>query len=321
MAETSNLPDLLRQGNPITEGRMKFSPTEKNIYYIVAGRVRKEYVERDIFDGHYSNLKVFVSDSNLSKAADEDHTQRARQALRNLRHRDIEIENKETGEWLNVGFINYARYLPSKKGYEVEVSDQIMPFLVELSRNYTEYEIAVAISLQSKWSKEFYELCSQYKTYQGGFFFKTVTQLRKMFDLEKKYPNVSLFEKNTIAVAYKELKGKYEEGQCDLWFEFKKEGRGEDATYKFYIHTKDNEEAQKEAFQDINEKMKSVLIVLRQYFKKDPKYCERIYNQLGLTPDIVTPVYEKVMKIVGTYKAEEIAPVLRYVLREDFKLK
>ena len=321
MAENTNLPDLLRQGNPITEGRMKFSPTEKNIYYLVAGRVRKEYVEREIFDGHFNNLKVFIPDNYLAIAADEDHTQRARNALRNLRHRDIEIEDKETGEWLNVGFINYAHYLPSKKGYEVEVSDQIMPYLVELSRNYTEYEIAVAISLQSKWSKELYELCSQYKTYQGGFFFKTVGQLREMWDLKKKYPEVSKLELKTIGVAYKELKEKYERGECDLWFEYKKEGRGEAATYKFYVHTHENEETQAAAFKDIHEKSIAIYKTLKKYFKRDPKYCDRTYKALELNPDIVTPAFEKIMKIIGTYKAEEVAPVLRYVLREDFKLK
>lgn len=321
MATENNLPDKIRQGNPITEGRLKFSRTEKNIYYIVVGRVRKEYIERDMFDGHYNNLKVFVPDSSLKKAADEDHTQRARSALRSLRHKDIEIEDKETGEWLNVGFINYAHYLPSKKGYEVEVSDQIMPYLVELSKNYTEYEIAVAISLQSKWSKEFYELCSQYKSYQGGFFFKTVAQLRKMLDLEDKYPKVPLFEKYTIAVAYAELKDLYTKGQCDLWFDYKKEGRGEGATYKFYIHTRDNEKQQQEAFKDMHDKAIAVYRALKIIFKRDPKFCDRVLKDMELRPDIVTPVYEKIAKIMGTYKKGEVAPVIRYALREDFQLK
>lgn len=203
----------------------------------------------------------------------------------------------------------------------MEISDQIMPFLVQLSANYTEYEITVAISLVSKYSKILYELCNQYKTYQGGFFFKSLDDLRTIFDLKDKYPNVSQFDKKTIDVAYKELKEKYDAGQCDLWFEVKKEGRGKTSNYKFYVHTKENEEAQKETFKDLQQKAVLVYKLLLGYFKRDKKYCERIYKALGLNPDIATPVYEKLMKIVGTYKREEVAPVIRYVLKEDFKLK
>lgn len=319
--KNNNLPAKIRQANPITEGRLKFSSIEKNVYYIIVGRVRREYVERNMFDGSFSNLKVFVPKENLSKASDEDHTERARTALRNLRHKDIEIENKETGEWLNVGFINYAHYLPSKRGYEVEVSEQIMPYLVELSKNYTEYEITVAISLKSKWSKEFYELCSQYKTYQGGFFFKSVPQLRKMFDLEKKYPDVSKLEHKTIAVAQKEIKELYDSSQCDLWFDYEKKGTAEEAIYYFHVHTKDNEASQQETFKDLNQKAKAVYSLLKGYYRRNPKFCDRVYVEINKNPDLITPVYEKIKKITNTYVKKDVPAVLKYALAEDFKLK
>ena len=37
---------LLRQGNPLTESRYKFTPTEKNAFLVVIKNVRKNYIER-----------------------------------------------------------------------------------------------------------------------------------------------------------------------------------------------------------------------------------------------------------------------------------
>ena len=37
---------LLRQGNPLTESRYKFSNYEKNAFYVVVKQVRRDYVER-----------------------------------------------------------------------------------------------------------------------------------------------------------------------------------------------------------------------------------------------------------------------------------
>ena len=35
---------LLRQGNPLTESRYKFSNYEKNAFYVVVKQVRRDYV-------------------------------------------------------------------------------------------------------------------------------------------------------------------------------------------------------------------------------------------------------------------------------------
>jgi plasmid replication initiation protein len=38
-----------------------------------------------------------------------------------------------------------------------------MPFLVELSSQFTTYSLSVAMSLKSKWSQRMYELCQSGK--------------------------------------------------------------------------------------------------------------------------------------------------------------
>ena len=153
---------LLRQGNPLTESRYKFSNYEKNAFYVVVKQVRRDYVEREPPRTEFENMRVKIPKSALSEIGDKDHTKEARQALRSLRNKTIEFEDEE-GNWLYCGFINQAKYIAKEKVYEVEVSRDLMPYLVELSRHYTEYSLLVAISLKSTYSQRFYELCCQYR--------------------------------------------------------------------------------------------------------------------------------------------------------------
>lgn len=119
-----------------------------------------------------------------------------------------------------------------------------MPYLVQLASQYTEYSLLVAISLKGKHSQRFYELCSQYKN--RGTFGKTVKQLKDMFMLENKYPQLYLFKQKVIEAARKEIKSFYDEGQCDLWFDYAQDGKGDNAHFTFYVHTKEEEKRKAE---------------------------------------------------------------------------
>ena len=90
---------LLRQGNPLTESRYKFSNYEKNAFYVVVKQVRKDYVEREPPRTEFENMRVKITSRDLNLIGDKDHTKEAKRALRSLRDKTIEMEDKE-GNWL-----------------------------------------------------------------------------------------------------------------------------------------------------------------------------------------------------------------------------
>lgn len=309
---------LLRQGNPLTESRYKFSTYEKNAFYVVVKQVRKDYVEREPPRTEFENMRVKIAKSALSEIGDKDHTKEARQALRNLRNKTVEFEDEE-GNWLYCGFINQAKYIAKEKVYEVEVSRDLMPYLVELSRHYTEYSLLVAISLKSTYSQRFYELCCQYRNM--GKFGKTIGQLRTMFMLEDKYPLLPLFKQYVINVAQKELKEAYDENQCDLWFDYVQDGRGEKAHFEFFVHTRENQQKQKEAANEVLKEYRGILTFLRAVIKKDPKYIERVGKQLELEIDKVTPIYHKLLELQKDFSGASLAKMARWILKTDYNIK
>ena len=309
----------LSQSNALTSSRYDFSKIEKNVIYHIIRKVRHDYVEGTMQRDLWNNMYVYINSADLAQITDEQHTKEARAALRSLRHKDIEMEDEE-GNWLNVGFINYAKYNAKTKVYEVEVSKEIMPHLVELATCFTEYSLTVAIGLKSKYSQRFYELCCQYRARRT--FFLEQSKLRKMLKLkDEEYKLNADFKRKIIDVAMKELKTSYDAEQCDLWFEMNQEGRGKDVHYNFKIHTKQDEAQEQELFGEVRKLAIYVYKRCKEIFKRDPKYCERVMQHLDFNPDKIQPVFDKLTKMEKDYKGADLAKLLRWVLREDFDIK
>lgn len=311
--------EIISQSNALTSSRYDFSQTEKNVIYHIIKKVRHDYVEGTMQRNLWNNLIVHINASDLAEIADEDHTKRARTALRNLRHKDIEIEDEE-GNWLNVGFINYSKYTARTKTYEVEVSKEIMPHLVELARNFTSYSLTVAISLKSKYSQRFYEWAHQYMGKNTKEFFLDIEDLRHMLKLGDGYSQKQDVKRKIINVAMKELKTAYDDNRCELWLEYREQGRGSNTRFFFKIHTKEQDEAEKKRFEELRKLELYIYNKAKQIFKRDQKFCGRILKALDFDPDKIQPVFDKLVKLEKDYKGQDLAKLFRYILREDFKI-
>ena len=312
--------ELIAQSNALTSSRYDFSPTEKKVLYRIIQKVRRDYVEGTMQRDLWNNMYVYINSSDFSQIADKDHTERARQALRDLRHKDIEIKDDE-GNWLNVGFINYAKYSAKTKMYEVEVSKEIMPHLVELAKNFTEYSLTVAISLKSKYSQRFYEWAHQYLGRHTKTFFLNFNDLKTMMKLGDGYKLKSDIQRGVIDVALNELKTEYDAKQCDLWIESYSEGRGTATQWYFKIHTRVEEAAQQqEAIADLRKMSLYIYQANNRIFRKDPKFRERIQKALDFDPSKIRPIFDKLTKLEKDAKVAELPALWRYVLREDFQI-
>lgn len=313
----------IAQANALTESRYDFNRIEKNALYSIIKEVRRVYVEQPTEQKAYANMQICISESVLSEIADDKHRAQAKAALINLRKRDVTIE-KEDGSWFNCGFINWVEFNASQKVYEVEVSSMIMPYLVDLARRYTVYSLTVAIALKSKWAQRFYELCCQYRNHlENGTptFHKDVKQLRKMFVLEDNYPLLTDFKRRVLDKAQSELKEAYENGQCDLWFEYEQSGRGSEAEFTFIIHTKEQTQAQQKQFKELREMSYYIYKTLLSIFPRDTKFCEKCWKHMDFHPEKIEPLYGKLERILKNYpKGSDRAKVTRYMLTEDFQM-
>ncbi|MGL5980246.1 MAG: replication initiation protein, partial [Phocaeicola sp.] len=241
-------------------------------------------------------------------------------ALKRLKNREIEIDNEDV--WVTTSWILQAKHEKKRDVYSVLVSGDIMPFFVELAKEFTTYDLTVAISLKSTYSQRFYEFCSQYKNRTNKTFFFTVEKLREMLMLEEKYANIAHFKKYVLDVAQKEIKELYDRGQCDLYFEYKVKDtdKRKILSYFFFVHTKEDE-VQTVDYQSLKSCIDRVQCILSTFFPRDKKFVKRAIIAIQLRPEIGFEIVDKLDKKVLDYDKEDIPPIIRFVLKNDYGIK
>lgn len=315
--------EIISQANEITNSMSPLDLVQKRCFYLIVQQVRKKYIETDQPTKKYENMIINMTSDTLAKARDEKHVTQAFESLAKLRDQYFKIVTKDFK--LVVGIINYAKYIEETKMYEIEVSKEILPYLVDLSRRYfTSYNLTVAITLRHVSTQRFYELCNQYKHKAGMKFFIDADQLRNMLMLDGKYKKDSQMREKVFDVAQKELKELYDKGQSDLCFDYKPDEAtkvGKKYTrYWIYIHTKETDQYQEQTFKQTQQQALYIYKVCLSVFKRDKKYCNRAYQWLELHPDKIQEVFDKVTRLQKDYKGADLSKIIRYAFKEDFKI-
>lgn len=316
--------EIISQANEITNSMSPLDLVQKRCFYLIVQQVRKDYIETENPKKEYKDMTIHMTPENLARARDAKHITQAFESLKTLRNANFTIDTDDY--MLNVGIINYAKYYKEKKIYEVQVSKEILPYLVDLSRRYfTSYNLTVAISLRHVSTQRFYELCNQYKHKAGMKFFIEADQLRNMLMLDGKYQKDAHLRKFVFDVAQKELKELYDKGQCDLCFDYKPDEAtkvGKKYTrYWIYIHTKETDQYQEQTFKEAQQQALYIYKVCLSVFKRDKKYCQRVYQWLELHPDKIQDMFDKVTRWQKDYKGADLAKIIRFAFKEDFRLQ
>ena len=70
----------------------------------------------------------------------------------------------EKGELITgkVHWIDSFFYNSVTRHYDVRVSPEIMPYLIDISQSFTTFDLGAAMLLRSKYTQKMYELCSQF---------------------------------------------------------------------------------------------------------------------------------------------------------------
>ncbi len=304
---------VIAQDNRLTTSRYELTLIEKRIFYYIIKEVRSKYNtgQRDLFDDLILNIKV----SELCKEIhQEDNKKETRKALEKFRSRSFTYTNEEEDDWLTCGFINYAHI---KKGIaEIQVSHKLMPFLVELSSQYTAYSLHVAMSLKSKWSQRMYELCQKWQGTDG--FRISVDDLRKAFILEDKYNRYALLNERVLQVAKRELKELYDIGQCDVYFEFTEERKGRTVEMlRFKLFRKNSMNVK-----TTNDLLLELIPVFQSMYEtsKKPKndvFVKEVILQLQKHPDLIEPLNKRIKEVLSEGMKNDTPRYIRFILNED----
>lgn len=289
------------QDNVLTVARYEMTEAEKNILYMVVAQVKKE-------DSPMKMYQVSVKEMANLTGSDELKFDTYKKATEKLVGRVFQTV-LPNGNLLQASFFASAEYKKGTGIIELELSQKVRPFYVDLSQRYTKIQLVAAISLNSAYAKRIYELLSMYKNMKDKTFTRNLTELKTMLGVinsktgEDSYPTWTKFETRILEVAAKEING-----HTDLSFTYKpiygdRPGRGRKPVVEVDFEVFYQAKPEPVLLSSLHER-------LIKQFRLRPDQADQVLSTHSIEVvnrqlfDIQTKVADNKVKNIGSYTAK-----------------
>lgn len=181
---------LVKKSNNLVESKYKFDIWETRFFLAILAQIRKEDTDLQVYRIWYRDIiKVFALKSGDSYAL-------LREAARLLMNKSVQINYEEDGvkRTRELHLINKIDYLTEGQNdlknvgnheyIDVTVEEEMRPFLLQLSKNFTAYDLRNVTKL-SVYAIRLYELLKQYESI--GIRTLTIDEMKAMFQVEEQY--------------------------------------------------------------------------------------------------------------------------------------
>lgn len=217
----------VRQHNAITTARYEMSACEMDLVFALLSKLSPN-------DKPGTMYLVRVRELELLTGRQWNYKQLL-ESTEQLNSRIYHIEDK--AKMLQVGLLASAEYLKGKGVIELEISEKMRPYLIDLKSNFTSYHLQAALSLTSKFAKRVYQLASQWKDV-GHTKTYTLDEFKFMLNLKdpkgkepEQYISVADLRRNVLEVAVNQIN---EHTDLRISYELLKSSRAYDRV-KFFI--------------------------------------------------------------------------------------
>jgi len=215
---------IVYKDNYLIEASYKLTLIEQRLMIYCISKLNPDKPERRLTISVEDFIKQFpdVDKKNAYK--------QIKQAIDTLGERWIKVKDPK--------FIEEFRWISSKKYYvdegsaSISFSDEIMPYLCQLEKQFTKYQLRNISAFKRTYSIRLYELLTQYKTLK--FRIISVIDLRVALQLDAKFKEWFELKRKIIDSSIKEIN---EKSDLSIEYELIKKGRSIDSI-KFLIKEK-----------------------------------------------------------------------------------
>lgn len=166
---------------------------------------------------HILTAKAFSEQFNVE--LDGAYTTLKRVAKK-LTETSLTLEKPDLFVTQHIALCSQTEYNHKQGSLTVRFTEEIMPYLAQVKSKFVLYNLKEVANFGSLYSTRLYELIQEFK--DTGYIMKSVTQLRDLFVVGKKFPLYGNFKAKTFGHAVEEINSQYE---LKLRFEEIKEGR------------------------------------------------------------------------------------------------
>lgn len=275
---------VIREPLTLLLGRSEFSLYERRLYWNILKALKGEQtfdvksyrVEDRQFRIHYSD--VFVGENSHAQ------TNVILKILDKVTSRKIKIFDQDKGKYTFIVPIPYIHYEANKGYFDININSVVLPFFIDLSKGYSQYELSAAVSLSSEYSQVLFPRLTRF--IDTGLWRVDVTELRETMNAQK-YVRYSNFKQMVLSNAVAEINRKtyldvqiveQKEGRSVKWINFIIRRQG-NANPKARYYALVNNDLQKASELSLAEKQKKAAEFLYNYQFTDSQKKTILQNE------------------------------------------
>jgi plasmid replication initiation protein len=184
------------KSNQVIEASYQLSAVEQRIVLAAISRIPKSQPITD--DELYP---VSVNELQLLGVHEKTAYRDLKEGINRLYERSINLSIDDKS--IKMRWVQEIQFLDSQSIIGIRFSKPILPFISNLSREFTKYALSDIAGINSGYGIRIYELLVQYR--QIGKREISVESLRSMLELGKKYPLFADFKKRVIDTAVDQI--------------------------------------------------------------------------------------------------------------------
>lgn len=262
---------LVIKSNKLIEARYELSLNEQKI---ILYAVSKLDTTKDKFNILELETKEFMELLDTSQFR---YTE-IRELVSNLMSKQVRIETDKRD--LVANWISSIDYIKDTGLIELEFSEKLIPYLLQLKERFTRYQLNNILHLKNKHSIRMYELLKQYQKIGQREF--TINELKKILMLENKYKQFRDFNKSVLKLTMEEI-NEFTDLIIDI--DYIKKGRKVESI-KYKIESKDQEK-------------KIYIDFLNEFYNIKEMKSKMGLGQENFSTEQIMSVYEKAVEKAG----------------------
>jgi plasmid replication initiation protein len=307
---------LVRKSNNLIEARYNFDVWEMRLFLVMLSNVRRDATDFGIYRIYYRDVaKTFGL--NMKRGYSE-----IRDAARSLLDKKFYVDSVVDGFQRQTIYHIIRKINVLKEGQDgrpgvenqeyidVQIEDEMKPLLLQLQKSFTTYAFENIINL-GLYSIRIYELLKQYESI--GKRVLKFEEMKKMFELEDKYPLFANFYAKVIAPSVKEINEHTDLLITDV--EYIKEGRRTTALkFVFRVQKRLREPEQpmvEQAMLDFTEHEEVLETPFNNQPVNDARFATlypKVVEAMGVTPSVF-------IELIKTYTDEQFERAIRVTNR------
>jgi plasmid replication initiation protein len=299
---------LVVKSNDLIEASYKLTLQEARIVLLLASMINRD---DDGFKLYQIKVKDFAKFVGIDK--NKNIYKQLAQITEKLGKRTLSI--KKEGSVLQMGWLASSEYFFNEGYVELEFSDKLKPYLLQLKDRFTKYQLSSVLELKSFYAIRLYELLKQWEKLKTRTV--EVQELRHALGIpDNKYKQYGHFKDRVLNSAQNEINSKTE-----TYFDFTEIKKGlKVVMLKFEIQSNLNKPHQIIVPPKV-EKVKNTPLYqqLTEYFCLNPKSALEIINDYPESQILENIEYVKHQQSKG--KINDIAPYTIKAIKENYKLQ